>query len=131
MNRWPLFVLINVMKQKPVLLYFSLILSILVIFVIFLIKLYVVNSDSFNLINNPFSTANTAKKCFVTGCSGTLCLENNSFNQDIVTTCEYKEEYACYKNARCEVQSNGNCGWTLDKELSNCVQSKKFYILSK
>jgi len=33
----------------------------------------------------------------------------------------WKEEYACYKDARCERQSNGTCGWTQTEELNYCL----------
>lgn len=57
--------------------------------------------------------------CFVGGCSGQIC----SSNKDVITTCEYREEYACYKSAKCERQSNGQCGWTDTPELSACLIS--------
>src|SRR3989344_3351533 len=45
--------------------------------------------------------------CVVTGCSSQVCAE-----EDVITTCEYRSEYACYKSATCERQTNGECGWT-------------------
>src|SRR3989344_7366167 len=46
--------------------------------------------------------------CYVGGCSSQICSED----KDAVSTCEYKEEYACYKAAKCERQTSGQCGWT-------------------
>lgn len=57
--------------------------------------------------------------CKVTGCSGQICAEEG---EDIVTTCEFRNEYACYKTAKCERQADGKCGWTETKELINCLQ---------
>lgn len=56
------------------------------------------------------------KKCLVTGCSGQICAE-----EDMVTTCEFIPEYSCYKTARCERQSDGQCGWTATIELASCL----------
>jgi len=68
-------------------------------------------------ISEQVSTS-TAKACSPTGCSGQICSD-----EDIVTTCEYRTEYACYKTARCERQANGACGWTQTSKLSQCLQS--------
>lgn len=58
-----------------------------------------------------------AKKCYVGGCSAQLC----SDQKDLASTCEYREQYACYKTATCEVQPTGQCGWTPSQELSACL----------
>lgn len=55
--------------------------------------------------------------CYIGGCSSQVC----SDQKNIITTCEYKEEYACYKNAKCERQTNGQCGWTETPELKECL----------
>lgn len=61
------------------------------------------------------------KECFVSGCSSQLCTDD----EDITTTCEWREEYACYAKATCEVQSTGECGWTPTTELTQCIEEKK------
>ncbi|MBI2984824.1 MAG: hypothetical protein HYY50_04340 [Candidatus Kerfeldbacteria bacterium] len=58
----------------------------------------------------------TREGCVVTGCSGQVCSD-----QEVVTTCEYREEYACYRTARCERQQNGECGWTATDKLQSCL----------
>lgn len=60
------------------------------------------------------------KACAKGGCSGSLCIEEG---QDVVTTCEWRPEYACYQNAQCERQSDGQCGWTQTQELAACLAS--------
>ena len=55
--------------------------------------------------------------CYIGGCSGQIC----SDSKDVVSTCEYKEEYACYKTAKCERQTNNQCGWTQTTELTACL----------
>jgi len=55
--------------------------------------------------------------CMVTGCSGQVCAE-----KELITTCEYRPEYACFKTATCERQPNGRCGWTPTAELKTCLE---------
>lgn len=59
----------------------------------------------------------TEKQCFVGGCSGQVC----SDQEGVITTCEWREEYACYREATCEVQTDGNCGWTQTAALQACL----------
>ncbi len=61
-------------------------------------------------------TPSSVGGCKVTGCSGQLCS-----NEDVITTCEFKEEYACYKTAECKRQEDGKCGWTPTEELVMCL----------
>ncbi|MDP3974312.1 MAG: hypothetical protein Q8P92_05775 [Candidatus Daviesbacteria bacterium] len=61
--------------------------------------------------------------CFVAGCSNQLCVDEEE--KDIVTTCEFREEYECYKDALCERQKDGGCGWTQTKDLLECIEQKR------
>lgn len=56
-------------------------------------------------------------RCKVTGCSGQLCSE-----EDLITTCEYRAEYTCYKDAECERQADGKCGWKQTDQLLACLK---------
>ena len=56
------------------------------------------------------------ERCVVTGCSGQVCAAEAR-----ITTCEYREEYACYDVAICEVQTDGRCGWTETPEIVACL----------
>lgn len=58
-----------------------------------------------------------AGPCFVGGCSGQVC----SDQAGVVTTCEWRDEYACYQTATCERQADGQCGWTPTPELAACL----------
>lgn len=60
-----------------------------------------------------------AGNCFVGGCSGQVCSES----ADVMSTCEWREEYACYRVAVCERQNTGTCGWTETPELTSCLQT--------
>jgi len=59
--------------------------------------------------------------CFVGGCSSQLCSDTDG----MISTCEFRAEYACYRapTATCEQQSNGHCGWTQDADLQACLAS--------
>jgi hypothetical protein len=57
------------------------------------------------------------KPCMKTGCSSQVCSD-----QEVITTCEYRTEYDCYKRAACERQRNGECGFTMTRELSECLR---------
>ncbi|HPF95141.1 MAG: hypothetical protein KC582_01405 [Candidatus Magasanikbacteria bacterium] len=69
---------------------------------------------------SPTSTMPVLGKCVIGGCSGQLCGEESEM-KDLVTTCEFREEYACYKYSQCERQQSGSCGWTQTKELMSCL----------
>lgn len=58
--------------------------------------------------------------CAVAGCGQQLCVSAQEA-ATIVTTCEYRAEYACYREASCEPQSDGQCGWTETEELRQCL----------
>lgn len=72
---------------------------------------------------SPIPTSSSASgECVVGGCSGQFCI-SKSESEGFVSTCEYKDEYACYKTARCEIQANGSCGWTQTTELATCLKN--------
>jgi hypothetical protein len=58
-----------------------------------------------------------AQPCYVGGCSGQLC----SDREGAISTCEWRDEYACYQGATCERQDDGTCGWTQTDELAACL----------
>lgn len=66
----------------------------------------------------PCSVA--AARCITGGCSNQLCTDATS--GPVVSTCEWREEYACYRSATCERQPSGQCGWTQTPELMMCLQ---------
>jgi hypothetical protein len=61
-------------------------------------------------------TRKPVSRCIKSGCSGQVCSDQN-----VITTCEWREEYACYRTALCEVQPSGACGWTQTEELKACL----------
>lgn len=63
----------------------------------------------------------TGKGCKRGGCSNQLCLDASA--PEVVSTCEYREEYGCYQKAECRQQENGECNFTLTPELTNCLMN--------
>jgi hypothetical protein len=59
-----------------------------------------------------------AGACIRTGCSGQICADG-----EMITTCEWRPEYDCYRAASCERQADGACGWTDTPELAACLDS--------
>lgn len=56
--------------------------------------------------------------CIVGGCSSEICSDEGE--EPAVSPCIFQPEFACYRTARCEKQSNGSCGWTQTDELLEC-----------
>jgi hypothetical protein len=56
--------------------------------------------------------------CKIGGCSGQLCIGPNDSG---ISTCIWRDEYACYRTATCEPQARGRCGWTQTPELNACI----------
>jgi eight-cysteine-cluster-containing protein len=74
-----------------------------------------------------FLKLQTSKKpsnqCIVSGCNGEICQNKN--DEPMASICLWSEKFTCYKTAKCEIQKDGSCGWTMDKDLSSCL-SKTF-----
>jgi len=78
-------------------------------------------SLTYEQLSSSRPVQNTQKECIITGCSNQLCVEQG--REPLITTCEWKEEYACYRDARCERQNNGSCGWTQTTTLQSCLEN--------
>jgi hypothetical protein len=65
-------------------------------------------------------SSSSLKPCLKTGCSGQICSD-----KEVISTCEYKTEYECYKKATCERQANGDCGFTPTAELNACLKRSR------
>ena len=79
-----------------------------------------VNDKQLPVSNEPDGLGISANGCAVAGCSGQLCVSADEAGS-VVTTCEFKAEYACYREAQCEPQADGKCGWTETAELKRCL----------
>ena len=83
-------------------------------------RLFVNPNESVASSTTSVPSAPASGACVPAGCSQTICADANDA-QNIVTTCEYRADYACYKTARCERQADGKCGWTQTTELASCL----------
>lgn len=61
--------------------------------------------------------------CATAGCSGQLCVKADGA-ANIITTCEYKEEYGCLKLTSCGC-NEGRCAWATTKEYESCTNGIK------
>jgi eight-cysteine-cluster-containing protein len=58
-------------------------------------------------------------KCVAAGCSDQICtIDENA--KDLVTTCEYKEEYSCLKFSNCKFIDD-KCQWEQTDEYLGCL----------
>ncbi|MFA6035610.1 MAG: protease inhibitor I42 family protein [Candidatus Micrarchaeia archaeon] len=70
----------------------------------------------------PASYCETAADCITGGCSGQICQTKvEAANGGGITTCEWREEYSCYKAEGCGCVAN-KCAWSA--ETISCVESK-------
>ena len=57
--------------------------------------------------------------CTIGGCSGQVCGKKGVI-EGTITTCEFKEEYACLKETKCACMDN-QCNWEQSKEYLDCM----------
>ncbi|HIH42853.1 TPA: eight-cysteine-cluster domain-containing protein [Candidatus Woesearchaeota archaeon] len=72
---------------------------------------------------NDQTDANECAKdsdCEVGGCSGQVCAKGGS---RVITTCEYRAEYSCYKLTEC-VCVESRCAWIEKQEFVRCLNEK-------
>ena len=63
------------------------------------------------------SECTTDADCVVSGCSGQICAA-----EPMISTCEWRPEYACYGEPTTSCGcNNGTCGWAQTRELSSCL----------
>lgn len=62
---------------------------------------------------------NNDNDCATGGCSGQICGEKGEV-EDITTTCEFREEYACLKETSCSCMNN-KCEWEENDTYLNCL----------
>jgi len=61
--------------------------------------------------------------CAVGGCSGQVCTAAEKA-KNLVTTCEWKSEYDCYKLTTCSCL-DGKCQWMPSRKFNLCLDEKK------
>ena len=68
-------------------------------------------------VTNAFHQLVETGGCFIGGCSRQVCSDISN----VITTCNWNPEYACYVDATCGRQADGSCGWTPTDELNACL----------
>jgi eight-cysteine-cluster-containing protein len=66
--------------------------------------------------------ADSLPACFIGGCSAQVCTDDP---ERAITSCEWLDEYACYRTARCERQADGACAWTDTPALRMCLAERR------
>jgi len=61
-------------------------------------------------------------ECVIGGCSGQIC--SPASKGRMVSTCEWREEYACYKKTTCGC-IEGRCVWDQNPVFAVCVQEAR------
>ena len=87
-------------------------------------KLFVEKIDRDQIPSDEYGYIPGEIGCIPAGCSSQLCLDAD-IAPTITTTCEWRDEYMCYRKAACERQKDGQCGWTMTDELRSCIDETK------
>ena len=67
--------------------------------------------------SNPVECT-TSSDCSTSGCSGQICAPLEE-SKDIITTCEFKEQYKCFELTSCSCIDN-KCQWEENKGFLDC-----------
>ncbi|MBX3040796.1 MAG: hypothetical protein KF789_08840 [Bdellovibrionaceae bacterium] len=65
--------------------------------------------------------AGTGKSCVIAGCSKELCLSAEKA-EGLMSTCQWKDEYRCAQMMTCELQADGECGFTPNEKSEACLK---------
>ena len=85
-----------------------------------LLPLLVLISGCYNPPADESVECSADSDCASAGCSSQLCVSADKAS-DIITTCEYKEEYSCLKLTKCGCVNN-QCAWNENKNYLNCLE---------
>jgi hypothetical protein len=72
------------------------------------------------LVQGEGTRTGTAAPCKLSGCSREICSDH-----DVFTPYIWRPEFSCYKQALCEIQADGKCGWIMTAELKACLSTKR------
>jgi|SRR3989338_4648575 len=95
--------------------YSAVLLVILLIILIFFLS----KRDNYSLRNDNYECFKDSD-CAPAGCSGQICAPSGKASE-IITTCEYKEEYSCLKLTSCGCVDY-ECQWLENAEYSGCLE---------
>jgi hypothetical protein len=75
------------------------------------------NKTSKNVVPNNASNATVCVR------AGRSCVDSKEFEKFTIMTLELRRTDACCSNATCELQPDGQCGFTPTEELSQCLKN--------
>lgn len=93
----------------------SRILKAIIIVVLTIMIVFILSLVFYKPVEAP-KTEEPKAECIISGCNSEICSD-----EQLSSTCEFREEYACYRTATCELQANGQCGWTQTESLKSCL----------
>ena len=90
---------------------------------VILMPLLVLINGCYNPVADDNSSGfecNKDSDCALAGCSSQLCVSAEK-TSEIMTTCEYREEYSCLKLTNCGCTDN-KCMWGENEAYLNCME---------
>ena len=87
-----------------------------------IVSLFLISCEEKEEVPVVDAECKTDSDCITGGCSGTICQSKDA--EPIITTCMWKEEYACYKQIECGCV-NGKCQWKETEEFRDCLENKR------
>ena len=88
-----------------------------------------INEHQTAVVASSSSQVTVGEGCAIAGCSKEICTEASDAS-GIVSSCVYLPQFACFKTARCEKQSDGTCNWTPTAELQACIRSSPMPLVA-
>lgn len=73
-----------------------------------------------NSADNKNVECSTNNDCAPAGCSSQICASADKASE-IITTCEYREEYSCLKLTSCGCVNN-KCAWSENENYLKCLE---------
>lgn len=87
---------------------------------VMLLPFLILVSGCYNPVADKDIECNVDSECAIAGCSSQLCVGADT-SSDIITTCEYKEEYSCLKLTGCGCVNN-KCAWLENENYKGCLE---------
>lgn len=94
------------------------------LFLITLVTVFVIIVSTLIIFTLKKTSSTDSQKndngCIKGGCSGQLCVDEQA-GESGISTCEWRDEYECYKYAVCERQKSGKCAFTPNTQFQQCL----------
>ncbi|MBI2508057.1 eight-cysteine-cluster domain-containing protein [Candidatus Woesearchaeota archaeon] len=87
---------------------------------VILLPLLVLISGCYHIDADKNMECTSDSECAPAGCSGQICAPAEK-TSEIITTCEYREEYSCLKLTSCGCVDN-KCAWLENDNYKECLE---------